>query len=601
MEARSPWPKYAKTIPEMFFERVSLWSDDVLFCYKQDNNWVDVTWKEAERLVLEIAAGLVAEGMAPNCAVAMLSNNRVEWSLIDMALLSAGALDVPLYPTSTAEQISYILEDSGSEIIFVEDQEQLNKVLQIKDQLPKLRRIVVIAPCSEENDVITDLNALMEKGRGSLDRKAIDKRWQEKDPEDVATLIYTSGTTGNPKGVMLSHRNLYSNADGVRYALKIEPGTKDLQFLPLCHSFGRTEVYGLMMHQGIICYAESIEKIPDNFKEVQPDVFITVPRLLEKVHTKIMAGLESASAVKKGIFKWALGTGRQVLEARMEKRAVSKGLAFKFKIADKLVFSKIKEALGGKLKYMIYGAAPLAFEIEDFFASTGIYLLGGYGLSETSPVLTGNTPDNFRIGSVGLPWPDTEIKIADDGEIMARGPQIMKGYWNNPEATQAAIDEEGWFFTGDIGEIDTNGFLKITDRKKDIIITAGGKNVAPQNIENLLKMDEAIEQVAVIGDRRKFLVALVVPSFEWLDTFARDKGLSGDRQALITMAPVKEEYERRIAEKNSQLAQYETIKRFELLAEEFTVENDLFTPTMKVKRKNLMKAFNDLIEAMYIE
>ncbi len=583
----------------MFYERVSSWPDDVLFRSKQGNDWIDITWKEAEGSVLEIAAGLLAEGMASNCAVALLSNNRLEWSLIDLGVLSAGALDVPLYPTSTAEQIAFILEDSGAEIIFVEDQSQLNKVLQIKEQLPELRRIVVIEPYAEGNDLIIDLKALRKKGKGSLDRQAIEARWQEKDPEDVATLIYTSGTTGNPKGVMLCHRNLYSNADGVRFALKIEPGTKDLQFLPLCHSFGRTEVYGLMMHQGVICFAEAVEKISDNFKEVQPDVFITVPRLLEKVHTKIMVGLESASAVKKAIFSWSLGVGHQVLEARMENRAIPFGLAFKAKIADKLVFSKIKDALGGKLLYLIYGAAPLAFEIEEFFASTGIYILGGYGLSETSPVLTGNTPDNFRIGSVGLPWPDTEIKIAEDGEILARGPQIMKGYWNNPEATKAVIDGDGWFYTGDIGEIDADGFLKITDRKKDIIITAGGKNVAPQNIENLIKMDEAVEQLAIIGDRKKYLVALIVPSFEWLEAFAKEKGLAGDAQALIATAEVKEEFERRITEKNKSLAKYETIKKFELLAEEFTVENDMFTPTMKVKRKNVMTAYNDLIESMY--
>ena len=283
----------------------------------------------------------------------------------------------------------------------------------------------------------------------------------------------------------------------------------------------------------------------------------------------------------------------------MEKGTVPMGLAIQNKLADKVVFSKIKDALGGKLEYLVYGAAPLAPEIEEFFAATGISILGAYGLTETSPGLTGNLPDDFRLSSVGIPWTDTEVKIAADGEILVRGPQIMKGYWNKPEATKEVLDDEGWFYTGDIGELDADGFLKITDRKKDIIITAGGKNVAPQNIENLIKMDEAIEQVAVVGDRRKYLVALVVPSFEWLEAYAQGKGLTGDIKDIISNSEVKQEYERRIAEKNKELAKYETIKKFELLPEEFTVENNMFTPTMKVRRKNVMETYNDLIESMY--
>jgi len=312
-----------------------------------------------------------------------------------------------------------------------------------------------------------------------------------------------------------------------------------------------------------------------------------------------MAGVESGSAVKKCLFGWALGVGGKVARARREKRPVPAGVAIQFKLADKLVFSKIKAALGGELENLVYGAAPLAPEIEEFFAAAGISILGAYGLTETSPGLTGNLPDDFKLGTVGKPWADTEIRIAPDGEILARGPQIMKGYWNKEEATREVLDGDGWFYTGDIGELDADGFLKITDRKKDLIITAGGKNVAPQNIENFLKMDESVEQVAVIGDRRKYLAALIVPNFEWLEAFAREKGVTGDRKALTASPVVREEYERRIAEKNKSLAKYETIKRFELLSEEFTVENSMFTPTMKVRRKNVMQVYNDLIESMY--
>ena len=483
--------------------------------------------------------------------------------------------------------------------MFVEDQSQLDKVMQVRENLPKLRGAVVIEPHEAKDDFVTDLQTVIEKGRESLDRGAIEARWKAVDPEDTAVLIYTSGTTGDPKGVMLCHRNLASNIDGIRDFLNIEPGTTDLQFLPMCHSFGRMEVMGIMMYRGIINFAESIEKIPDNFKEVRPKVFITVPRLLEKVHAKIVSGVESGSAVKKSLFGWAFRVGGEVAHAKMEKRPVPGGKAMQFKLADKLVFSKIKAALGGNLEYLVYGAAPLAPEIEEFFAATGISILGAYGLTETSPGLTGNLPDEFKLGTVGKPWRDTEIKIAPDGEILARGPQVMKGYWNKPDATREVLDEEGWFYTGDIGVLDEDNFLKITDRKKDLIVTAGGKNVAPQNIENLLKMDEAVEQVAVIGDRRKYLVALVVPSFPWLEKFAADKGLSGEPGELCKSPVVREEIEKRIIEKNKQLAKFETIKKFELLPEEFTVENGMFTPTMKVRRKNVMETYSDLIEGMY--
>ena len=599
MSTKSPWSKYAKTIPEMFYGMVMLWRDETVIRYKKDGVWLGVTWKEVEETVLAIASGLIQDGLESDGAAAILSGNRPEWAYIDLGTLSAGVRNVTIYPTNTADQVAYILEDSGSEYVFVENQAQLDKVLQVKDKLPKLRRAVVIEPHAEKDDFITDLASLMKRGREKPDRAEIEKRWKAVDPEDVATLIYTSGTTGNPKGVMLCHRNLVSNILGIKDFLSIEPGTKDLQFLPMCHSFGRMEVLGFMMHRGVVTFAESIEKIPDNFKEVTPQVFVTVPRLLEKVHAKITSGVESGSPAKKALFHWALGVGREVAQAKMEKRSVPVPLGIKCFIAEKLVFSKIKAALGGELKYLVYGAAPLASEIEEFFASTGIRILGAYGLTETSPGLTGNLPDNFKLGTVGVPWPDTEVKIAPDGEILARGPQVMKGYWNKPEATKEALDEEGWFYTGDIGEIDADGFLKITDRKKDLIITAGGKNVAPQNIENLLKIDEAIEQLAIIGDRRKYLVALVVPNFEWLEAFAKEKGLSGDRKALVEDPVVEKEFERRLAEKNKNLAKYETIKKFSLLDEEFTVENNMYTPTMKVRRKNVMSTYNDLIESMY--
>ena len=595
---RSPWPEYAKTLPSMFYERAAKWGDSPLFRYKKAGFWTDIKWSEAEQKILEIASGLMAEGFAPRSAVAILSGNRPEWALADFGAMSAAIMNVPIYPTNTAEQIAYILEDSGAEGIFVENEAQLKKILSVRSQLPKLRRAIVIEPYTKADEFVTDLPTLMAKGREKLDRKAIEARWKAVDPEDVCSLIYTSGTTGNPKGVMLCHRNLVSNLVGVGHVLSVREGEKDLQFLPMCHVFGRLEVLGGMMNHALICFAESIEKISDNFKEIQPDMFITVPRLLEKVHAKITAGVDTGPPLKKKLFNWAIGVGKQRTQFVMNKQPVPLVVAIQFAIASKLVFSKIKAALGGRIRVLVYGAAPLATEIQEFFAATGIIALEAFGLTETSPGLTANKPDGFRLGTIGKPWKDTQVIVAPDGEILAKGPQIMLGYWNKPEATAEAM-EGGWFHTGDVGVIDQDGFIKITDRKKDIIVTSGGKNVAPQNIENLLKMDEAIEQVAVIGDRRQYLVALIVPNAEWLKMFAQEKGLTGNNAELVKKPEVKAEIERRIAKKNEHLAKYETIKKFELLAEEFSVENNMLTPTLKVRRKNVMAGYKNVIDAMY--
>jgi len=600
MSKSSPWPQYAKTIPELFYEKGGAWTDETVFRHKKQGRWIDLSWREVRENVLAVASGLIAEGMQPEGIVAILSGNRPQWSYADLGSMSAGLINVPIYPTNTAEQVAYILEDSGSEMIFVEDQSQLEKILKVRERLPKLRRAIVIEPHAQADDFVTDMNALMERGRENMDPEAVEARWKSVDPEQVATLIYTSGTTGNPKGVMLCHRNMASNIVGAKDFLEIEPGYSDLQFLPMCHAFGRLEVYALMMYHAIVTFSESIEKLPENFKEVRPEIFVSVPRLLEKVHAKITAGVESGGTIKKLLFGWAISVGKEATRARMAGTKPPLSIRLQFGIADRLVFSKIKDALGGNIKILVYAAAPLAMEIQDFFAATGITALEGYGLTETSPGLTGNLPHDFRLGTVGKPWPDTEVKVAPDGEILAKGPQIMLGYWNNPEATAEAI-EDGWFHTGDIGRIDDDGFVRITDRKKDLIITAGGKNVAPQPIELLMKMDEAIEQMAVIGDRKPYLVALIVPDFDWLEAFAKEKGLPTDRAALLTHPTVLAELKQRIEEINKGLAKYETIKRFALLESQFTVDNNMLTPTLKVRRKNVMRQYADLIESLYAD
>jgi len=594
----SNWPQYAKTIPQYFYESAGKWPEHTAMRYKRDGSWHDIKWKDLEQRALQVAAGLMDMGVGERGVVSILCTNRPEWFYADFGSLSANILNVPIYPTNTPEQVAYILEDSGAEMIFVENQMQLDKVLQFREKLPKLRKAIMIEPYSGGDDFVIDLDALMKAGEKAMDRAAIDGRTKNIDPEDVATLIYTSGTTGNPKGVMLAHRNLVSNIMGIADFMTIEAGEIDLQFLPVCHSFGRMEVFGLLMYQGTVNFAESIEAIPQNFKEIRPTLFVTVPRLLEKVYQKIQSGLEEGSGLKRKLFGWAIGVGTEAVKAKMEKRSISGWLALQHKIADKLVYSKLKEAMGGNIRVLVYGAAPLAKEIQWFFASMGILALEAYGLTETSPGLTGNRADDFQLGTVGKPWRDTEVKIAEDGEVLAKGPQIMLGYWNRPEDTAEAF-EGGWFHTGDVGVIDEQGFLHITDRKKDLIITSGGKNIAPQNIENSLMLDEAIEQACVIGDQRKYLSALIVPNFEWLEPFVEDKGIQGPREDWVKHPEVKAELERRIEEKNKGLAKYETIKRFTVLPEEFTIENDMLTPTMKVKRKNVNSIYKDAIEGMY--
>lgn len=597
MSRTNPWPQYSKPMPELFFDCAAKWPDHPVFKAKLGGQWTPVTWRELEGKAVAIAAALVHLGVEPRARAASVSHNRPEWSYVDFGTMIADVINVPIYPTNTAEQVAFVLADSGSEIVFVEDQRQLEKIRTFRDKLPKLKRAVIMQPY-EADDFVMSLDAFMRLGRDNLDRPAIDQRWQSIDPEQTATLIYTSGTTGNPKGVMLCHRNLVSNIEMVQDFLTMREGDSDLQHLPLCHAYGRMEAYVFMMHHGTVNFAESIEKIPENLREIRPIMFVTVPRLLEKVYEKIQSGLAAASPVKRALFNWALGVGRRHTEARSRNAAPPLSVRLQLPIADRLVFSKIRAALGGHVRILGYAAAPLAVEIQEFFAATGITAMEAYGLTETSPGLTANKPNDFRLGSVGKPARDTEVKIAPDGEVLVHGPQVMLGYWNSPQETAEAL-VDGWFLTGDIGSFDEDGFLWITDRKKDIIITAGGKNVAPQNIENAFKLDPAIEQVAVVGDRRKFLVALIAPESGWLASFAKANGLAGDAEALVADATVRAEIERRIAAVNTNLAKFETIKRFELLAEPFTVENGLLTPTLKVRRKNVMQRYGDLIESLY--
>jgi long-chain acyl-CoA synthetase len=557
----------------------------------------------AER-VRRLAIGLQELGIQPGDRVAIISENRPEWAIADFACLTASLTDVPLYPNLPAEQAAYIIKDAGAVAIFVSDLEQAEKIAQVREKCPSLRHVITFArePHAGADLTITELEA-----RGAaLDDDARKARYREHalqtKPDDVATLIYTSGTTGEPKGVMLTHDNLYSNVMAAAIQIPFEGKDVCLSFLPLSHIFERMAGHYLMFHVGCsIAYAESIDTVPIDMQTVRPTIVLSVPRLYEKMYARVLENALSGSAIKKRIFFWARAVAERWADVKLAGGQPRGLLALKYRIAQRLVFSKLQARTGGKLRYFVSGGAPLAPEINKFFFAAGLVILEGYGLTETSPLITVNTPAWFRIGTVGKPGPGIDVTIAADGEILARGPNIMKGYYNKPEATRDAIDADGWFHTGDIGEL-RDGFVAITDRKKDIIVTAGGKNIAPQPIENTIKTNKYVSQAVVIGDKRKFPAVLVVPNWEQLEKWARIKNLIWtQRSQLLEMPIVHAKMEKEVFGKCAGLAKYETPKKVALLEHDFSVERGELTPTLKVKRRVIDKTYRDVIDRLYVE
>ncbi len=596
----------SRDLANMFWERASLTPDKAGQMVKVEGKWVEIPYREIAEKVKKIALGLLALGFKKGDKLSLLSENRAEWFWVDFATMSIGGVLVTIYATNTPEQVAYIVKDSESRFVVVSNNNQLQKVLSKKRELKTVEKIVIFDPIKDITDrdpMVMSLDDLMKLGESYDDPGELDRRLTEIDPDDLASLIYTSGTTGDPKGVMLTHRNFLSNVESAMKVMPIRSDDVALSFLPLSHSLERMAGHFTMVYAGVtIAYAESLDKLPQNLREVKPTVLISVPRIYEKVSARIRENVEKSGPVKKAIFDWALGVGRRVSQLKQQKRPVPLPLKLQLALADRLVFSKLKEAVGGRIRYFVSGGAPLAKEIAEFFHAAGMLICEGYGLTETSPVLTANTPDAYKFGTVGKPFPGVEIKIADDGEILAKGPNVMKGYYKKPEATKEAFDEEGWFHTGDVGEFDEDGFLRITDRKKELIVTSGGKNIAPQPIENMLKMNKFIEQVCLIGDRRKFISAIVVPNFEALEAWAKQQGIEfSNREELVKNPKVVELYNRAIDEVNSKLAKYETIKKFVLSPIEFTQENKMLTPTLKVRRKVVMQRFANEIESMYAE
>ncbi|MDD5748942.1 MAG: long-chain fatty acid--CoA ligase [Actinomycetota bacterium] len=588
------------TVGEMIKARVEKYGDRTMMCALRDGAWQKISWNQFWSNARRLALGLLSLGIEHGDRVAIFSENSPEWQMVDVAALSIGALDVPLYATITPKQAEYIITDSGSRVVFVGSEKHLEKVLEVRDSLKSVLKIITMDNTKSEHPDVMTFDELMALGDSYANPEVFEQRMEAVKPDDLCSFVYTSGTTGNPKGVMLTHDNFLSNVKSVSGIVKVDDTDVCLSFLPLSHGLERMSGYYTSLYNGATIYhARSADTLLEDIGDVKPHFMVSVPRLYEKFHAGVLSNIEKESPFKQRVFRWAVRVGSKVSELKMNKKAIPPLTSMKYKLANKLVFSQIYKLMGGRLKFFVSGGAPLAKEIAEFFHALGILIIEGYGLTETSPVLTCNRPDDFRFGSVGKPIPGVEIKIAEDGEILAKGPNVMKGYYGREQETAEAL-ADGWFHTGDIGRLDEDGFLYITDRKKDLIVTAGGKNVAPQNIENSLIVDRFIEQVCVIGDKRKFISALVVPNFEELETWAKEQGIDvSDRKKLVKDERVMDFYKKRIDETLKDFDRHERIQKFVLLPEEMTEESGLITPTLKIKRKEVDRIFQKEIEELY--
>jgi len=587
------------TLSDLFLVAAGYHKPDCLL-HKVDGEYQPISTAELVDRVRRVSRALEHLGVAPGDRVALMADNGPHWPTVDFATLCRGAATVPIYPTLLPEQSAYIAQDSGAKVIFVHNRDQLDGFLAHRGELPELKKLVLIAgSIGGDPEWVTSWNDLLELG-ADVEPDAFESHAGAAQPDDLASLVYTSGTTGKPKGVMLTHGNFVSNVVTAMSLVDFRDDQTALSFLPLAHVFERMIDFCYFYKGVSIAYAESVQSVAQNLLEVRPHVFVSVPRVYEKFYAKVQDGVAAGSPLKQKMFHWAESVGRQALPYRLRGEEPGGLLGLKAAVATGLVGSKIRERLGGRFEYAVSGGAPLGRDLAEFFWSMGIPIYEGYGLTETSPVISVNFPGHARMGTVGPVIPGIEVEIAEDGEILTRGPHVMKGYFNRPDATAEVIDADGWFHTGDIGEIDDGGFLRITDRKKEIIVNAYGKNVAPAPIENALKASRWISQAVVIGDQRKFLSALLVPDIEALETWAKQHGKGGLSHAELVADPeVRALFERDVQQVNEELASYERIVAWTLLQEEFTLEGGELTPTQKVKRRVIRDKYAQQIESMY--
>ncbi len=586
------------TLNERLIEIAERRGGNTAFMAKRNGSWESFSFDWAMTQVRETAFALRTLGYESGTRIAILSENCPEWATTDFGALASGMVTIPLYTTLIPEQLTYILNDAGARVIFVSTMDHLRTVLSIRDWLPAVEKVVVFNPEDlHEDEFVVSLDAFKALGRShdhgeflDLARRAV--------PSDTATIVYTSGTTGDPKGVVLTHHSFMAEYDAVYPVFEGNEGDRLLSFLPLSHILQRVVDTFALLYGFTIAYAESLETLGENLREIRPTHIVAVPRVYEKIHGRIHAGVQQGPALNRGIFNWAVGVGRRFNQAEASGGA-GPALVLQHRLATALVFKKIHAATGGNIGFYVSTGAPLAKGLAEFFDAIGIRIIEAWGMTELTGAATANTRTDFRFGSVGKPGPGVELKITDEGEICVRGDIVMKEYWRKPEATAETVDGDGWLHTGDVGHIDDDGFLHITDRIKEIIVTAGGKNVAPQPIENALKTDPFVAQAMVIGDRRNFISALVVPQPDVLLPWAEEQGLAGGLKDLCADAAVYSHFEAIIETKMASFSRYERVRKFTLVPEEFSQDADELTPTLKLKRRVLLAKYAVIIDRMY--
>ncbi|MBE0597742.1 MAG: long-chain fatty acid--CoA ligase [Desulfuromonadales bacterium] len=594
-----------QSIVQILRENAGRFADHPALSYKKEGVWTSLTYRQFYERIVMAARGLRLAGIRPGDRVIILSENRAGWAIADFGVQAARGVPVPVYPTSLPEQLAYIIRHTGAKIVFVSTRQQYRKLLSVREQIPGVEMVVSFERFLDDRALpVHTLYQLLEISHPltAEERGVIEGDIAQIQGGDLLSIIYTSGTTGVPKGVMLTHGNMLSNArNGLAMLGEIRPRELFLSFLPLSHVLERTAGY----HAPLICgaqvaFAESMEKVVENVAEVRPTMMVTVPRLLEKIYSRIHESVHQGPTVQRQIFHWALDVGRQYVHCRYVERQPPGALRVRYRLADNLVFRKIRQRFGGRLRYLICGGAPLDRTINEFMWIIGIPTFEGYGLTETSPAVTLNTFQHLRFGAVGTALPQTEVRTAQDGELLVRGPQVMLGYYRDPAATAEAVDAEGWLHTGDIARIDADGFVQIVDRKKELIITAGGKNIAPQPIENALKRDKYISQALVCGDRQPFLAALLTPNLERLLELAQQEQITYiDIADLVASPQVTQLFAERVRQINDHLPPWETIKKFAVLPRDFCVEEGELTPTLKLRRKIIGEKYRERIEALF--
>ncbi len=591
-------------LTRMILDRVQKYGQRPALFFKANGQWEHLTWQEMGEQIKSVSRALLQFGLKEQERVGIYSLNKPQWTISDYGIMGVRGITTTIYATNSVRETEYIVNDAQIRLLFVGGQEQYDRVMQFFDKNKYLEQVVVFDRSVKLRDDKHSLyfDDFLQSGKNASNAQEVEKRLQAATEDDIATIIYTSGTSGEPKGVMLTQANIFSQITALAPLFDISEDDIELCFLPFSHSYQKSSTHWTQSHGVTVYYCENPKEILEYFKEVRPTFMVGVPRLYEKMYATVYARLEEASDFKRKLFDWAIAIGKAYQYKIFGREKVPMSLRLKHALAKALILNKIRAIMGGRLNFFSAGGAPLSQEIEEFFFAAGIFIAQGYGLTETSPVVTCNRKDRFKFGTPGTVVSVCKVKIADDGEILVKGQNVMKGYFRKPELTKEVFTEDGWFKTGDIGYLDDEGFLHITDRKKDIIITAGGKNIAPQHIESLLGQDYYIEQIAIIGNKRKYLTALIVPAFDALKEYAQSHEISfSSPEDLVSNKQIIDFYAERLEQHSHSLASYERIKKFRLLAQPFSQEKGEITPTLKIKRRVIEENYKSIIEDMYAE